>query len=76
MEELSFESNAVLHRIQLCICMYACMYVCMYVYLYESIYLSIYLCRLLLSNEVHRSHKYMDLISGMDLSGVRHETTD
>ena len=36
---------------------------------------NISLCSLLLSNEVHRSHKCMDLISGMPTSRGRHKTT-
>ena len=33
------------------------------------------LCSLLLSKEVHRSHKCMDVISGMPTSRGRHKTT-
>ena len=38
-------------------------------------YIGMHICSLLLSNEVHRSHKCMDLISGMPTSRGRHKTT-
>ena len=64
-------------------CMYVCMYVRMYVsryvyvcmYVCECVRMCMGVCSPLLSNEVHRSHKCMDLISGMPTSRGRHKTT-